>query len=104
MYGEKAWRKLHKNDANNIEKSAGGSTPQSSSCKTTYHPLFKLSNLNESDMQDTAGKVGKNSWVTYSSGPPHMDEQGQDNQLEPTYSSSVPIRDVALKTCRSNGR
>ncbi len=29
-----------------------------------------------------------------------MDEQRQDDQLEPTYSSSVPIRDVALKTCR----
>ena len=29
---------------------------------------------------------------------PHIDEQRQDNQLEPTYSSSVPIRDVDLKT------
>ena len=29
-----------------------------------------------------------------------MDEQRQDNQLERTYSSSVQIRDVALKTCR----
>ena len=29
-----------------------------------------------------------------------MDEQKQDNQQEPTYGSSVPIRDVALKTCR----
>ena len=29
-----------------------------------------------------------------------MDEQRQDDQLEPTYSSSVPIRDVVLKTCR----
>ena len=27
-----------------------------------------------------------------------MDEQRQDDQLETTYSSSVPIRDVALKT------
>ena len=26
-----------------------------------------------------------------------MDEQRQDDQLEPTYSSSVPIRDVAVK-------
>ncbi len=30
----------------------------------------------------------------------HMDEQRQDVQHEPTYSSSVPIRDVALRTCR----
>ena len=29
-----------------------------------------------------------------------MDEQRQDDQLEPTYSCSVLIRDVALKTCR----
>ena len=28
-----------------------------------------------------------------------MDEQRQDNQLEPTYSSSVLIWDVALKIC-----
>ena len=29
-----------------------------------------------------------------------MAEQKQDDQLKPIYSSSVPIRDVALKTCR----
>ena len=29
-----------------------------------------------------------------------MNEQKQDDQLEPTYSSSVPIRDVVLKTNR----
>ena len=29
-----------------------------------------------------------------------MDEQRQDDQLEPTCSSSVPIRDVALRTCQ----
>ena len=29
-----------------------------------------------------------------------MDEQRQDDQLEPTYNSSVPIQDVTLKTCR----
>ena len=34
----------------------------------------------------------------YSSGPLHMDEQKQDDQVEPTYSSYVPIRDVTLKT------
>ena len=34
----------------------------------------------------------------YSYGPLHMDEERQDDQLEPTYSNSVPIRDVALKT------
>ena len=29
-----------------------------------------------------------------------MDEQRQDDQLEATYNSSVPIQDVALKTYR----
>ena len=36
----------------------------------------------------------------YSYGPLHMDEQKQDDQLEPTYSSSVQIQDVVMKTCR----
>ena len=36
----------------------------------------------------------------YSCGPLHIDYQRQDDQLEPTYSSSMPIRDVAPKTCR----
>ena len=29
-----------------------------------------------------------------------MDEQRQNDQLEPTYNSSVPIQDVASKTYR----
>ena len=41
--------------------SPGGSTPQNSSCTATYHPSRKLSKLDESDMQDTAGGVGTNS-------------------------------------------
>ena len=36
----------------------------------------------------------------YSYGPPHMAEQKQDSHLEHTYSSSVRIQDVALKTCQ----
>ena len=35
----------------------------------------------------------------YSYGPLHMAEQKQGNPFEPTYSSSVRIRNVALKTC-----
>ena len=31
---------------------------------------------------------------------PHMAEQKQGNELKPTYSSSVWIRDVALRTCQ----
>ena len=29
-----------------------------------------------------------------------MEEQRQDDQLEPTYNNSMPIQDVALKTDR----
>ena len=36
----------------------------------------------------------------YSCGPLYMDEKRQDVQLEPTYSGSVPILDVALRTCQ----
>ena len=70
-------------------------TPQSSGCMATYYPSQKLSKLDEPDMQDTTGKV-----VTYSCGALHMAKQRQDDQLKPTYSSSMPIQDVALKTGR----
>ena len=33
-----------------------------------------------------------------------MDEQRQDDHLEPIYNSSVPIQDVALKTYREKVR
>ena len=36
----------------------------------------------------------------YSYRPPHMAKKKLGDQLEHTYSSSVRIRDVALKTCR----
>ena len=49
-------------------------------------------------MWDTAGEIGMNSYVTYSCGPLHMDEHRQEDQLEPIYNSSVPIREVALTT------
>ncbi len=51
-------------------------------------------------MQDTAGEVGTGSLVMYSFGPQHIALQKQGDQLEPTYSSSVRIRSVALRTCR----
>ena len=53
-----------------------------------------------SGLQDTAGDVEMNSQVMYSCGPLHMDEQRQDIQLELTYSSSVLIQDIAMRTCR----
>ena len=43
--------------------------------------------------RDTPGEVGTSSSETYSCGPLHMDEERQDNQLEPTYNDSVPIHE-----------
>ena len=51
-------------------------------------------------MQDTADEVGTSSKVMYSYGPLHMAGQKQGDQHEPTYSSFVRIRWVALRTCR----
>ena len=47
-----------------------------------------------------AEEVGTSSEVMYLCGPLHMVERKQGDQLEPTYSSSVKIRDVALRTCQ----
>ena len=38
--------------------------------------------------------------MIYPYGPLHMAEQKQGDKLKPTYSSSVRIRGVALRTCR----
>ena len=38
--------------------------------------------------------------MMYSYGPPHMAVEKQDDQLEHTYSNSVRIRVVTLKTCQ----
>ena len=51
-------------------------------------------------MPNTAGEVGMNSKAIYSSESHHMDEQIQDNQLEPIYNSSVPIQDVTWRASR----
>ena len=56
------------------------------------------SNTDEPDMRNTAGEVGTDLSVAYSCGALHMDEQKQDDQLEPIYNSSVPIQVVGLKT------
>ena len=64
-------------------------------------PPITKTKLDEPDMQDTAGEARTSSSVMYSYGPPHMAGQKQDDQLEPTYSSWVRIRDIALKTCQT---
>ncbi len=77
-----------------------GNIPQSTNCTATYLPSRKLSKLDEPDIQDTAGDAGTSSLVMFSYGPLHMAKQNQGDQLESTYSSSVRIRDVALRTCQ----
>ena len=80
--------------------SPGGNTPQGTNYTATWLPSWKLSKLDEPDMQDTAGEARTSSSVMYSYGPPHMAKQKQDDQLEHTYSSYVRIRDAARKTCQ----
>ena len=46
------------------------------------------------------GEVGTSSSVIYFYGPLYMAEQKQGDQLEPTYSSSVRILDIALRARR----
>ena len=77
--GEEAIRQLHNNVSKQYWTSPGGNTPQGNNYTATCLPSRKLSTLDK---------------------PPHMAEQKQDDQPEPTYSSSARIRDVALKTCR----
>ena len=50
-------------------------------------------------MQDSAEKIRTNSLATYYRRPLHMDVQKLDDLQEPIYNSSVPIQDVAWKTC-----
>ena len=80
--------------------SSGGNTPQNSSCTATYQPSQKLFKWVEPEMWNTAGEVRTNSLAIDSWGPLHMDEQRQNDQLEPTYNSFVPIQDITLKTYR----
>ena len=59
-YGEKAWQQLHKNVASNTEQVLE-TAPHKSDCTATYQSSWKLSKLDKSDMQDTAGEVETNS-------------------------------------------
>ena len=64
LYGCTRWtltklmeKKLH----GNYTRMRRGNTPQSSSCTAIYLPSWKLSKLDEPDMQDTAGEPGTSS-------------------------------------------
>ena len=73
--------------------SPGGNTPQGTNYTANCLPSRKLYELDERDTQDTAGEARTNSSVMYSNEPPHMTKRKLDNQLEPTHSSYVRIRD-----------
>ena len=64
----------------------------------TSLPSLKPSKSDEQDLQDTTREVRRNSWVMFSSGPLHMDEQVLNDQLELIHSSSVQTQDVSKKT------
>ena len=74
--------------------------PQGTNYTATYLPSWKLSKLDDQDMQDTAREAGTSSLGMYFYGPPHMAEQKQEDQHEHTYRRYVRIRDVTLKTCQ----
>ena len=63
-YMDAIWRKsltaVTQECCKQYQTSPEGNTPQSSSCKATYHPSRKLSKLDEPNIQDTAGEVGTN--------------------------------------------
>ena len=83
--------------------SPGSNTLQSSSCTATYLPSRKLRVRLKVRLTRHAGHCWRSRdelisvllWT-----PPYMAKQKQVDQLEPTYSSSVRIRDVALRTCQ----
>ena len=59
--GEEARRLLHKNAASNIEQVLEAAPHKSRSCTAISLLSRKLSKLDESDMQDTAGEAGTSS-------------------------------------------
>ena len=60
MAGKEARRQLHKNAASNIEQVLAA-TPQGTNYTATCLPSWKLSKLDEPDMQDSAGEAGASS-------------------------------------------
>ena len=94
----RSWTAITQECCEQYWTSPGGNTQQGTNYTATCLPSRKLSKLDEPVTQDTAGEAGTSSSVMYSYGHPHIAEQKQDDQLEPTYSSYVRIWDVSLKT------
>ena len=56
-------------------------------------PITKTIQVRQTNIRDKTGGVRTNSKAIYSSGHIHMDEQKQDDQLEPIYNGSLPIQE-----------
>ena len=97
MDGEKVCQQLHKNTASYFEQVLEA-TPHIATA--VRPPTSHHENSQSKTNQTCRTMMEKQERVMFSDGPPHMAEQNQDDQLEPTYSSSVRIRDVALGTCQ----
>ena len=93
--GEEARQQLHKNAASNLEQVLAATPHKTPTVRPPASLSRKLSELDEPDMQDTAGEA-----EMYSYRPPYMAEQKQDDQHEHTFSNYVRIRDVVQKTCQ----
>ena len=99
MAGEEARRQLHKNVANNIERS----WQQHSTKYQLYSHLPSITKTIQVRRTRHAGHCWRsrdkliNDVLLWT---PHMAKQKQDDQLKHTYCSYVRIRDVALKTCQ----
>ena len=96
MYREKAWRQLHKNAASCIEQVLEA-TPQKQQLYCHLPPITKTIKVRQTGH---AGHCWRSKdklisdvllWT--------LSHRWLDNQLEPIYDSSVPIQDVAWRTC-----
>ena len=92
MAGEEARRQLHKNVANNIEQVLEATTPK----HQIYGHLLPIMKTTRT-LLEMKGRAHK--WCTPMN--PHIwPGKSRTTSSTHTYSSSVRIRDVALKTCQ----
>ena len=61
MDGEKAWQQLHKNAESNFEQVLEVAPHKAAAVRPPTPPSWKLSKLDEPDMQDTPGEAGTSS-------------------------------------------
>ena len=99
MYGEIVWLQLLKNAASNIKQVLETAHNKAAAIRppTTHHENCQIRRTRH------AGHCWRCRDELISDvllWPPSHGRERQDVQLEPTYSSSVPIRDVILSICR----